>query len=191
MLPETTDHARRSHPKETAPSIILGIDPGLERTGYAVIDTGGSTQRLLEAGLVRLNPAQELHRRLAELADAMRHILDTRRPDLVACEALYAHYKHPRTAILMAHARGVILAEAARADVQVLDVAATQVKKSLTGNGRASKAQIQRAVAGALRLNELLEPHDVADAAAIALCGANFDRIRSCLADSRAMGAAT
>jgi crossover junction endodeoxyribonuclease RuvC len=191
MLPETSDDTRRFHPKKTATGIILGIDPGLERTGYAIIDAGGSVQRLLEAGLIRLNPAQALHCRLAELAEAMRHILETRRPDLVACEALYAHYKHPRTAILMAHARGVILAEAARAGAPVLDVSATQVKKSMTGNGRASKTQIQRAVAGALRLHELLEPHDVADAAAIALCGANLDRIRSCLVDSRAMGAAT
>ncbi len=191
MLPETADHTHRSHPKKTATGIILGIDPGLERTGYAILDAGGSAQRLLEAGLVRLNPTRSLPSRLAELADAMRHILETRRPHLVACEALYAHYKHPRTAILMAHARGVILAEAARAGAPVLDVAATQVKKSLTGNGRASKTQIQRAVAGALRLRELLEPHDVADAAAIALCGANLDRIRSCVADSPAVGAAT
>ena len=191
MLPETADHTHRSHPKKIATGIILGIDPGLQRTGYAVLDVSGSVQRLLEAGFVRLNPTHNLASRLAELADAMRHILETRRPGLVACEALYAHYKHPRTAILMAHARGVILAEAARAGAQVLDVSATQVKKSLTGNGRASKTQIQRAVAGALRLNELLEPHDVADAAAIALCGANLDRIHSGLADSRAVGAAT
>ena len=172
---------------------MLGIDPGLERTGYAIVDPAGAAPRLVEAGLIRLNPADPLPERLAELAEAIRHILDTRGLAAVACEALFAHYKHPRTAILMAHARGVILAETARAGLPILDVAATQVKKTLTGNGHASKAQVQRAVAGAFGLSQVLEPNDVADAAAIALCGLSKQRgqVPFLQDDSHLTGAAT
>ena len=90
--------------------------------------------------------------------------------DAVAVEQLYAHYKHPRTAILMGHARGVIIATASRFGAPVRDYTVTQVKRFLTGNGRASKAQMQRAVMGAFGLACQPEPHDVADALAVALC---------------------
>jgi crossover junction endodeoxyribonuclease RuvC len=153
--------------------VILGIDPGLERTGYAVIAGRRPPLRLVEAGLIRLDPRHSLSERLAELADALQHLIETRTPHTMVCEAIYAHYKHPRTAILMAHARGVILAIARKAGLELVTVSATQAKKALTGNGRASKIQVQRGVATAFRLKGVLEPHDVADAAAIALCGAH------------------
>ncbi len=151
--------------------MILGIDPGLERTGYALITGRRPPFRLAEAGLIRLDARRGLSERLAELAEAVRNLIETRTPHTLACEAVYAHYKHPRTAILMAHARGVILLTARQAGLELITVSATQVKKSLTGNGRASKVQMQRGVATAFGLRGLLEPHDVADAAAVALCG--------------------
>jgi crossover junction endodeoxyribonuclease RuvC len=98
-------------------------------------------------------------------------LLETHRPALLACEELYAHYKHPRTAILMAHARGVILSLAARQGIEVASIAATHVKKVLTGSGHAAKHQVQFAVAALLGLRQVPEPPDVADAIAIALCG--------------------
>lgn len=152
--------------------VFLGIDPGLQRTGYAVV-TGDANERrrVLEAGVVRLNPRRPIEARLVELQESLAQIITGHRPDVLVCEQLYAHYKHPRTAILMGHARGVILALAAQRRLEVLHVAATQVKKMLTGNGRASKAQMQRAVAAMLRLATPPEPHDVADAIAIGLCG--------------------
>jgi crossover junction endodeoxyribonuclease RuvC len=91
----------------------------------------------------------------------------------VAVEQLYAHYKHPRTAILMGHARGVILQQAAEAGAEVESFAATRIKKSLTGNGHAAKGQMQRAIQAMLALPHVPEPPDVADAIAIALCCAN------------------
>ena len=100
-------------------------------------------------------------------------------PDIVAVEELYSNYKHPRTAILMGHARGVILQKAAAAKAEVKSFAATRIKKSLTGSGRAGKGQMQRGIQTALGLAEMPEPHDVADAIAVALCCANesgFDR---------------
>ncbi len=164
----------RTTPKRgSRPAPILGIDPGLQRTGYGLVTAseGVDEYRVLEAGVVRLNPRRPLEERLVELEQSLDELITAHRPSLLACEQLYAHYRHPRTAIIMAHARGVILALAARRGLSVVNVAATQVKKLLTGSGRAGKAQIQRAVAAALHLPRVPEPHDVADALAVALCG--------------------
>lgn len=153
---------------------ILGVDPGLQVTGYAILRGLPSLidrSTLYEAGVIRIAQKQPLECRLLELDRALDRLIESHRPHLLACEQLYAHYKHPRTAILMGHARGVILAVAAKRNVPVQAVAATNVKKLLTGNGHATKPQMQRAVAATLRLPELPEPHDVADAIAIALCG--------------------
>ncbi len=153
--------------------VVLGIDPGLERTGYALLSevARGPGPRVLDAGIIRLVRYQPLERRLVQLDEGLTTLIATYRPRVLACEELYAHYRHPRTAILMGHARGVILAAAGRHGMAVLPLAATHVKKILTGSGRASKQQVQRAVANTLGLPELPGPHDVADAIAIALCG--------------------
>ena len=88
----------------------------------------------------------------------------------MAIEELYSHYERPRTAILMGHARGVICLAAAQADLPVVSYAATQVKRMLTGNGRAPKSQMQQAICHEFALASPPEPPDVADAMAIALC---------------------
>jgi crossover junction endodeoxyribonuclease RuvC len=89
---------------------------------------------------------------------------------VMALEELYSHYDRPRTAILMGHARGVICLAAAQAGIPVLHYSATQIKRILTGSGRASKAQVQRAIQRELALSDPPEPPDVADALAAALC---------------------
>ena len=149
---------------------ILGIDPGLQVCGYAVIEAKLLDTKLIEAGTFRTDGKAELAERLCQIADDIQQVLEAHKPDLVAVEQLYAHYKHPRTAILMGHARGVILQKAAEAGARVKDFAATRIKKSLTGNGRATKNQMQRAIQTVLALPEPPEPPDVADAIAIALC---------------------
>lgn len=156
---------------------LLGIDPGLQRTGYAILSVGERLEdaALIEAGVIRLSSRASLEKRLVELGQSLAMIIDAQRPAVMVCEQLYAHYKHPRTAILMGHARGVILETATRMGVRVLSVAATNVKKMLTGNGHASKGQMQRCIARTLRLNRLPEPHDVADAIAIGLCGVRME----------------
>ena len=157
-----------------APSTVIGIDPGLRRTGYAILTPDRlhyERSRLVEAGVIRLNVKASLPDRLVELTGELEALLAAHRPGLLACEELYAHYRHPRTAILMGHARGVILACAAQHGILVRPVPATQAKKMLTGAGHASKAQMQRAVQATLGLPVLPEPSDVADAIAIALCG--------------------
>jgi len=160
--------------------LVLGIDPGLLRTGYAVLsDDGPAEAGLVEAGVIRLTRGRPLPDRLVELEQGLEMIIVTHRPTTLACEELYAHYRHPRTAILMAHARGVILALAARRGLAVVSVAATNVKKLLTGSGRAGKRQVQRAIMATLGLPVLPEPADVADAIAIGLCGLRLRRVRS------------
>lgn len=169
-----TENASIDPPLQSAEHpILLGIDPGLQRTGYAVLacDPRRRAWRLIDAGLIRLNPREPLETRLVELERGLSEIIRMREPTVLACEELYAHYKHPRTAILMGHARGVILALAARRGLAITHIGATHVKKLLTGSGRAGKRQVQRAVSATLGLPALLEPDDVADAAAIALGG--------------------
>lgn len=154
------------------PVRILGIDPGLQTTGYAVVETTSSKPRIVEAGVIRPGEegATDLAVRIACLYDGISEVIATLKPEAVAVEQLYAHYDHPRTAILMGHARGVLLLAAAKHGLAVTNYAATQVKKTITGHGRASKEQMQLAIQRELGLKTKPEPADVADALAVALC---------------------
>ncbi len=152
---------------------VLGIDPGLQVCGYALMEAEGGRETLVEAGVVRTSVEAALEERLDQIARDMQTLLDRFGPAVVAVEELYSHYAHPRTAILMGHARGVILQKCAEAGVGVRSYSATRIKKSVTGNGRASKEQVQRTVQTILALPEPPEPNDVADAIAVALCCAN------------------
>ncbi|MFN4242814.1 MAG: crossover junction endodeoxyribonuclease RuvC [Tepidisphaerales bacterium] len=150
---------------------ILGIDPGLRVTGYGAIRyRPGRTADLLDAGIIRLSSDKPIPDRLVELDAELTALLAELRPDVVAVEMLYAHYAHPRTAILMAHARGVILLAARRQGVSVQQIPANRIKKSLTGFGHAGKDAMQRATQAYWKLPEPPAPADVADALAIALC---------------------
>ena len=111
-----------------------------------------------------------LVKRVEEIYRGVADVIAAFRPASMAIEELYSHYDRPRTAILMGHARGVICLAGAQAGIPVLHYSATQVKKILTGSGRASKAQVQRAIQHELGLREAPDPPDVADALAIALC---------------------
>ena len=156
--------------------LILGIDPGLRITGYGLVSVSAARTRaaapgqpqLREAGVLRMKAQGDLPARLLELHTALAALLDETRPDHVAVEQLYAHYKHPRTAILMAHARGTILLAAAQRGLPVTSLASTLVKRTITGNGHAGKPQIQRTIAMLCKLAQPPEPPDVADAIAIA-----------------------
>jgi crossover junction endodeoxyribonuclease RuvC len=155
---------------------ILGIDPGTRITGFACVDAGAdplARPALVEAGVFRLGADEsDIPARLAELDADLRALLDRLRPELVAVESLFAHYKHPATAITMAHARGVVLLAARHAAVTLIELKPNAVKKAITGHGHASKHQIQHAVMAAYDLAELPSPEDMADAIAIATCAA-------------------
>jgi crossover junction endodeoxyribonuclease RuvC len=152
---------------------ILGIDPGLNTTGYAVIEAVDARPKLLEAGIIRSATGRktpDMAERLKTLYDGVVGVMDQFGTTALAVEQLYAHYDHPRTAILMAHARGAILLAAAQRGLSVASYAATQIKKTVTGTGRAGKEQIQLAIVREFGLPQMPEPPDVADAIAIALC---------------------
>jgi crossover junction endodeoxyribonuclease RuvC len=149
---------------------ILGIDPGLNITGYGVIEVGNGSPRLCEAGVVRGRSRRSLTARLVEIHSGVAEVVAAFQPGVMAIEELYSHYARPRTAILMGHARGVICLAAAQAGVPVVHYSATRIKKMLTGNGRAPKGQVQRAIQQVLNLSQLPDPPDVADALAVALC---------------------
>jgi crossover junction endodeoxyribonuclease RuvC len=149
---------------------VLGLDPGLRTTGYAVLEKAAGRVKLCEAGVLTAAAKGDLAKRIQSLFDGLEQILDEWHPAAVAIEQLYAHYAHPRTAILMGHARGAFLLAAAKRNVSVVSYAATKVKRLITGSGRAGKPQVQHAVARELGLTKLPEPHDVADALAVALC---------------------
>jgi crossover junction endodeoxyribonuclease RuvC len=152
---------------------ILGVDPGLHVTGYAVIEVGPQRPLVCEAGIIRSSEGREpadMAQRVRAIYNGLVEVIEQFRPQMVAVEQLYAHYEHPRTAILMAHARGVVFLAAAQNGLSVVSYNATRIKKTITGSGRASKDQVQRTIQRELGLAKLPEPPDVADALAAALC---------------------
>jgi crossover junction endodeoxyribonuclease RuvC len=149
---------------------VLGIDPGLNTTGYGVIDIRSGRIEIVEAGVIRSHRSDSLEKRLQSLYKGLIEVLDSLKPGAMALEDLYAHYERPTTSILMGHARGVLCLAAAEAGIAVSHYKPTQVKRVLTGNGRAPKPQVQWAIMQQLGLPTLPDPPDVADALAIAAC---------------------
>jgi len=159
---------------------ILGVDPGLDATGYGIIEIGerGAAPILIEAGLIRTRASQALPQRLSTVAQEIGRLFAQFQPGFMAVEDLYSHYKTPKPAILMGHVRGVILIQAASRQIPVASYLPTRIKKSLVGGGHASKEQVARMVRVRLNLNEEGEvPADVTDALAVALC--HVDAVKS------------
>jgi crossover junction endodeoxyribonuclease RuvC len=149
---------------------ILGVDPGLLLTGYGVVDYAPRRPQLVDAGVIRLDAKSSLPARLAELDKELALLMAEFSPAVCAVEQLYAHYKHPRTAILMGHARGVILLAAQRQGARIEEFAANRIKQAVAGHGHAAKGQMQRAIQSVWNLPRPPQPPDVADALAVALC---------------------
>ena len=156
---------------------ILGVDPGLNRTGYALLERSSRGPVLREGGLIRSTRGLSLAERVHEIASGLCEVLDEFQPTVLAIEQVFSLVKNPKSALLMAHARGAILSAAVGHGIPVVHYTPTQVKRLLTGSGKASKDQIQRAIKSELGLDRLLEPHDVADAFAVALCHYYTSRI--------------
>ena len=152
---------------------ILGVDPGLQCTGWAVIVEDNLQFRVVEAGVIRTRAQDAPEIRLQEIHLGLAQVIEELKPQVAVVEELYSHYRHPRTAILMGHARGVIFLAAAEMGLPVKSYSATRIKKALTGSGRASKHQVQRTIQSELGLDRLPEPDDVADALAVALSHAH------------------
>jgi crossover junction endodeoxyribonuclease RuvC len=152
---------------------VLGIDPGLRVAGYGCIDLQGNsvTPKLVEAGAIRMKTDRSISFRLKQLHDDICEIMTELTPDVLAVEKIFTHEDHPSTATVMGHARGVILLAGEQAGVPLIELTPAEIKKSVTGNGRATKEQVQHAIASLLLLSEPPKPPDVADALAIAITG--------------------
>ncbi len=150
--------------------IVLGIDPGLTRCGYAVLRSGsGRTVTALALGVIRTPPSSPLPQRLAELKGELAGLIAQYRPDAVAVEQVFFQV-NVRTAMSVGQASGLALAEAAAAGCEVMQYTPNQVKNNVAGWGGADKLQVQKMVQARLGLATVPEPPDAADAAALALC---------------------
>lgn len=151
---------------------VLGIDPGLRLTGYGCIEGDERSPRLVEAGVIRLvrgaGTPPPIAERLDELERDLAALIERVRPTAAAVEALFTHARHPATAMVMAHARGVIILTLRRAGLDTIELAPKSVKMAITGSGGAGKRQMQDAVASVFGLAAPPSPPDVADALAIA-----------------------
>lgn len=150
---------------------VLGVDPGLGCTGYGLVEGLAGRLRIREAGAIRSQPKAALPERLAQIHAAIAEVLEEFQPDALALEELYSEYDFPRTALLMAHARGAICLAAAQRKIPVWGFPPSEVKNAIVGNGRASKEQVQEMVQRLFGLPQRPTPNDVADALAIAVTG--------------------
>ena len=149
---------------------VLGIDPGLTRCGYAVLQQIGGTEISLTAsGVLRTSPEKDLSNRLAEMATEIDALLDEYQPSVVAVEQIFFQ-ANVRTAMSVGQVSGLVLSAAARRGLEVVQYSPNQVKLAITGWGGADKAQVQKMVKQRLKLNSIPKPADAADAVAIALC---------------------
>jgi len=156
--------------------MVVGVDPGLTATGYAVLEAATRTDdgrwQVCESGCVRSKRGQPVELRLDAIHGELDEVLARWRPAIMVLEGLYSEYGFPRTAILMGHVRGVICLAAARNEMRVVEIAPAEMKRALTGSGRAGKDQIRRAVTRMLGLKKAPRSEHVCDAMALAVVGA-------------------
>jgi crossover junction endodeoxyribonuclease RuvC len=169
-----------------APLRVLGIDPGLTRCGYAVIEARGSRQLIaLALGVIRTPPTDALPQRLAALKLELAALIAEFQPHAVAVEQVFFQV-NVRTAMSVGQASGLALAEAAAAGCDVMQYTPNQVKNAVAGYGGADKLQVQKMVQQRLGLSRVPEPPDAADAAALALCHLAMAPLAASMAHSRA-----
>ena len=157
---------------------VLGIAPGLTRTGYGVIASSGSSDRAVAAGVIHTSPSEPLPIRLAELARDLRLVIAEHRPATAGIEQLFIN-NNRQTAMAVARASGVALLVLGEAGVDVAEYTPSAVKMALTGSGSADKEQMQRVIAMRLGLNAPPQPADAADALAVALCHVQHGAVRA------------
>ncbi len=165
---------------------ILGIDCGTERTGWGVISSDGRSHSVMAHGVIRTSSKDPLEARLCEIALALRAVLAQHQPDAAAVEEVF-YSQNVRTALRLAHVRGVALLAIAEARVALGEYSPLEVKNSVVGYGRAEKHQVSRMVRVLTGCEQVLETEDVSDAIAIAICHATSGNITSG-AGARAQG---
>jgi crossover junction endodeoxyribonuclease RuvC len=157
---------------------VLGIDPGLSRCGYGVVEQAGRRPRAVAAGVLRTEPDQPVPQRLAALRDDLRQLVAEHRPGVVAVERVLFQV-NARTAIPVAQAAGIAMVEGVAAGAEVVEYSPNQVKQAIAGDGGADKQQMERMVQILLGIARPLRPVDAADAVALALCHLAHAPLRS------------
>lgn len=158
---------------------ILGVDPGLRRTGFGVIDTRGARLSYVTSGTIVVPGDVALHERLKVILDNLREVVDQTRPDVAALEIVFVN-ANPQSTLLLGQARGAALCALADSDLVVHEYTALQIKKSVVGHGKAAKEQVQSMVQRLLSLDGL-PPSDPADALACAICHAHMAPLSAAL----------
>ena len=153
---------------------VLGIDCGSQRTGYGVIDSDGAQHTMIAAGVICTSPKHSFEARLLEIAGGLRELIREYAPEYGAVEEVF-HAANAKTALKLAHVRGVALLAIAEAGVGFAEYSPLEVKMSVVGYGRAEKSQVQMMVQSLLRLPEAIASEDASDALAIAICHATHE----------------
>lgn len=157
---------------------ILGIDPGLRVCGYGVIESACSGFKLIEAGIITTNSSQNIAQRLNEIYASLKSLISEAKPNVLVLEKIYAHARHPATAFLLGHARGVICLLCAQHNIKLVEYLPTRIKKAIVGRGHAGKLQVKRMIEQSLKIKKTAYPFDVSDALALAMAHAQITRSR-------------
>ena len=160
---------------------VLGIDCGSERTGYGVIDSDGLDHRMVAAGVIRTDRKRPFEQRLLEIAGGLRRLIQEHVPESAAVEGVF-YSTNVKTALKLAHVRGVALLAIAEAGLEMAEYSPLEVKTSVVGYGRAEKSQVKLMVRSLLGLPEAIESEDACDALAVAICHATHEATRRKLA---------
>ena len=157
---------------------ILGIDPGLVTTGYGVVEIASGGVKILEAGTIEPDTKGSLEDRLLKIHQHITTILKAYNPDVVVLEKIYSHSKHPATASVLGHVRGVICLSVAQQKMELVEQSVKRIRKALIGNGNATKAQIQEFVKRLLNIKTAGFKLDASDALCLALGHAHMMRYK-------------
>lgn len=157
---------------------ILGIDPGTARIGYGIIDLDANNYNVIDCGCITTKAGTKLEIRLTEIANDLESLIKTHKPDVAAVEELFFS-KNVKTALSVAHARGVIIEKIHSHGIPMHSYNPMHIKQALCSDGKAKKPQIQKMTQLLLQLSELPTPDDTADALAIAVCHGNTHRNKS------------
>ncbi len=157
---------------------ILGIDPGLKTTGYGFIESNGSHIKLLETGIIQPKQKDLIQNRISKVYKMLDEMIVQYKPDVLVLEKLYAHYDHPTTASILGHVRGVICLLCAQRNLELIEQSVKRIRKSLVGNGNATKQQTKRVVAHLLHVDEQELTLDASDALALAL---GYHHLQGCV----------
>src|SRR3954468_18287253 len=175
--------------RDAKPVVVLGIDPGTAVTGYGVVrKEGRNPLTLVECGVIRTKPRDELPQRLSEIHDGVVELIRRHQPNVLAIEDVF-YARNVRTTVVLGHARGVVLLAAANASLLIAEYPPAEIKKAVVGTGAATKEQVQFMVTRLLRLKTPPQPADAADGVAAALACLMVSRVptlRDVLAQQRA-----